>query len=152
MRPTSAYPSADSVFSSLALETRCRLHCQSQMGSSASPVSEAIDDLTILANGASVSLLSYRKDTITNYLRKIRNGRHTCSNNIVSNNADYVVRRYGHILQGENWKDVPARLMRNYADRFRCHTGIYRRLREDEPAVVIGNFRKNMLIHPTQDR
>jgi DNA (cytosine-5)-methyltransferase 1 len=42
--------------------------------------------------------------------------------------------------------------MKNYADAQRCHTGIYRRLREDEPSVVIGNFRKNMLIHPWRDR
>jgi len=42
--------------------------------------------------------------------------------------------------------------MATYADRTRCHTGIYRRLFFDEPSVVIGNFRKNMLIHPTQDR
>jgi DNA (cytosine-5)-methyltransferase 1 len=42
--------------------------------------------------------------------------------------------------------------MRNYKDRSRCHTGIYRRLIADEPSVVIGNYRKNMLIHPTQDR
>lgn len=42
--------------------------------------------------------------------------------------------------------------MRNYADLSRCHTGIYLRLRYDTPSVVIGNYRKNMLIHPEQDR
>ncbi len=42
--------------------------------------------------------------------------------------------------------------MGTYADPKRCHTGIYRRLSSSAPAVVIGNFRKNMLIHPTQDR
>ena len=42
--------------------------------------------------------------------------------------------------------------MGNYTDRSRCHTGIYHRLRPDKPSVVIGNFRKNMLIHPTQHR
>ena len=42
--------------------------------------------------------------------------------------------------------------MKNYADPTRCHTGIYHRLDGKEPSVVIGNFRKNMLIHPTQDR
>ena len=29
---------------------------------------------------------------------------------------------------------------------------VYYRLRGDAPSVVIGNFRKNMLIHPTEDR
>jgi DNA (cytosine-5)-methyltransferase 1 len=43
-------------------------------------------------------------------------------------------------------------MMQNYADRSRCHTGIYHRLRSDDPSIVIGNYRKNMLIHPTQDR
>ena len=36
--------------------------------------------------------------------------------------------------------------MRNYSDRSRCHTGIYRRLHYDLPSVVIGNYRKNMLM------
>lgn len=42
--------------------------------------------------------------------------------------------------------------MSNYEDKTRCHSGIYKRLREDEPSVVISNYRKMMLIHPTQDR
>ena len=42
--------------------------------------------------------------------------------------------------------------MKNYADTSRCHTGIYKRLKEDEPSVVLGNFRKNMLIHPWKNR
>ena len=42
--------------------------------------------------------------------------------------------------------------MSNYKDYTRCHHGIYRRLSENEPSVVIGNYRKNMLIHPSQDR
>ena len=42
--------------------------------------------------------------------------------------------------------------MANYRDRTRCHTGLYHRLRCDTPSVVIGNYRKNMLIHPLQDR
>jgi DNA (cytosine-5)-methyltransferase 1 len=115
-------------------------------------VRAAIEDLPVLENGADVSRCAYRKDAKSTYARKMRNGRHDCENNIVSSNAEYVITRYSHIPQGGNWEDVPSRLMRNYADRHRCHTGIYRRLRNNEPAIVIGNFRKNMLIHPTQDR
>ena len=62
------------------------------------------------------------------------------------------MRRYPHVPQGGNWENIPARLMENYANRTRCHEWIYRRLSVDEPSVVIGNYRKNMLIHPTQDR
>ena len=42
--------------------------------------------------------------------------------------------------------------MQNYANKANCHSGIYRRLRANEPSVVISNYRKNMLIHPFQDR
>ena len=42
--------------------------------------------------------------------------------------------------------------MDNYADKGRCHSGIYKRLRADSPSVVISNYRKSMLIHPYQDR
>ena len=42
--------------------------------------------------------------------------------------------------------------MLNYANKEDCHSGIYRRLKADEPSVVISNYRKNMLIHPFQDR
>ena len=40
----------------------------------------------------------------------------------------------------------------NYADKSRCHTGIYRRLCADEPSITVGNYRKSMLIHPWEDR
>jgi DNA (cytosine-5)-methyltransferase 1 len=60
--------------------------------------------------------------------------------------------RYSFIPQGGNWENIPAKMMGTYFDRTRCHTGIYRRLVANQPSVVLGNFRKNMLIHPTQSR
>ena len=42
--------------------------------------------------------------------------------------------------------------MKNYADKGRCHSGIYKRLVANKPSVVISNYRKSMLIHPYQDR
>ena len=62
------------------------------------------------------------------------------------------MQRYRYVPPGGNWKNIPADMMTTYADRQRCHTGIYHRLRYDQPSVVIGNFRKNMVIHPSQDR
>lgn len=115
-------------------------------------VKEALDDLPILRNGSNTCRREYKKEPGSTFARKMRGTLKTCSGNLVSRNADYVVRRYQHIPKGGNWEDIPSRLMRNYADRTRCHTGIYKRLRENEPSVVIGNFRKNMLIHPTQNR
>jgi DNA (cytosine-5)-methyltransferase 1 len=115
-------------------------------------VHEAISDLPVLANGAAVSWMPYRTPSASRYARRMRDGQEGSSNHLVTRNADNIVKRYSHVPQGGNWEDIPARMMRNYTDRSRCHTGIYHRLRYDTPSVVIGNFRKNMLIHPEQDR
>jgi DNA (cytosine-5)-methyltransferase 1 len=82
----------------------------------------------------------------------MRGGLNICSNNLVTGNAPHIIDRYKFIPPGGNWEDIPKHLMSNYADVQRCHTGIYRRLRDDEPSIVIGNFRKNMLIHPSKHR
>ncbi len=115
-------------------------------------VADALADLPRLGNGASVSWLPYTRKRPSSYARRMRNGQVKSPNHLVTRNSDKTVRRYLHVPQGGNWEDIPGRLMRNYTDRSRCHTGIYRRLCADQPSVVIGNFRKNMLIHPTQDR
>lgn len=115
-------------------------------------VHQAIADLPKLPNGANIDFLPYKSKARTKYAKMLRNGNHGCRNHLVTKNTPYVIERYKHIPPGGNWENIPKRLMKNYKDRMRCHTGIYRRLSEDKPSVVIGNYRKNMLIHPTQDR
>jgi len=115
-------------------------------------VQQAIGDLPELPNGANVDYLPYPTGRPSIYAKMMRGRRSGCRNHLVTDNAPQVVKRYCHIPPGGNWESIPARLMKNYADRTRCHTGIYRRLRQDEPSCVIGNFRKNMLVHPTQHR
>lgn len=115
-------------------------------------VSDAIGDLPHLPNGASFEELPYSKLTHSEYAEIMRNGRQTCGSHLVTKNADHIIKRYAHIPQGGNWENIPEELMQNYADRSRCHTGIYYRLKDDSPSIVVGNFRKNMLIHPHQDR
>jgi DNA (cytosine-5)-methyltransferase 1 len=115
-------------------------------------VANAISDLPRLENGAAISWRPYRNMAQSHYARKLRSGRKTCPNHLVSKNAPSIIKRYEHVPPGGNWEAIPARLMRNYRDRSRCHTGIYHRLKADEPSVVIGNYRKNMLIHPDQNR
>ena len=115
-------------------------------------VRDAISDLPVLRNGAALDDRPYRCAPRSCYATSLRNTRQRCGNHLVTNNAAAVVERYRYVPQGGNWEDIPANKMGNYADRTRCHTGIYRRLVYDEPSVVIGNFRKNMLIHPTQNR
>jgi DNA (cytosine-5)-methyltransferase 1 len=115
-------------------------------------VAQAIGDLPDLENGDVPDEARYERDATNAFAKAMRGNLSSCFNNLVTNNAPHILRRYAHIPQGGNWEDIPKNLMKNYADPRRCHTGIYRRLCSDEPSVVIGNFRKNMLVHPWQDR
>jgi len=114
-------------------------------------VREAIYDLPILANGQIEELLPYKKAP-SSYARQMRNGSEKSKQNFVSRNNDLVLERYKHIKPGQNWKAIPDHLMQNYKNKDNCHSGIYKRLDPDKPSVVISNYRKNMLIHPEQDR
>ena len=115
-------------------------------------VGQALRDLPKIKNGNQDEVKQYAKAASSSYAKSLRRGLKLCHNNGVTNNAPHVIERYSHIPQGGNWENIPHHLMKNYADVSRCHTGIYRRLREDEPSVVIGNYRKNMLVHPWEDR
>ena len=118
-------------------------------------VRDAIADLPELENGASEDKLPYRGGMrdVSEYAASLRGGeRKAVTGNEVSKNSAKVVERYSYIGMGQNWSAIPVELMENYTNRRLCHTGIYYRLCWDEQAKVIGNFRKNMLIHPAQDR
>ncbi len=120
-------------------------------------VREAISDLPLLDNGASIDILPYvtSDSQLTGYVR-LMNARGKMlpqiQGNLVTRNSEKILSRYKYILPGQNWEAIPPTLMDNYSDFSRCHTGIYHRLEWDKPAKVIGNFRKNMLIHPNQHR
>lgn len=115
-------------------------------------VGQAIGDLPSLTNGNSSCWMPYGKNRPSTYARKLRTSDRGCYNNLVTRNSANVVKRYPYVPQGGNWENIPTRLMRNYKDISRCHTGIYHRLESDKPSIVIGNFRKNMLIHPVENR
>lgn len=117
-------------------------------------VEDALIDLPILNNGANKCKKKYKLGNTSDYSRSMSNGYKDafCYNNLVTKNADYIIERYKHIPQGGNWECIPDNLMLNYKDKSRCHTGIYHRLDSKKPSVVIGNYRKNMLIHPKEDR
>ena len=115
-------------------------------------VRDAIVDLPTLMNGADIDVLPYKENAISLYAKQMRGRHKKCSGHLVSRNSALVVKRYSYVPQGGNWVDIPDEMMGSYTDKKRCHTGIYKRLREDSPSVVLGNYRKNMLIHPTEDR
>ena len=105
-----------------------------------------------LENGASVDTLPYRTGPLSQYGRALRTRKRKCTGNLVTDSARKIIERYGHIPEGGNWKAIPPELMDDYKDASRCHTGIYHRLTADLPAKVVGNFRKNMLVHPKKNR
>lgn len=125
-------------------------------------VRQAIADLPSLENGASKDYLAYPslrerffRKRIYRYQALMRasvNGLEKVQGNLITHSAEKIIRRYKYIKAGQNWEVIPSRLMDNYEDTSRCHTGIYHRLDWNEPSKVIGNFRKNMLIHPREHR
>lgn len=115
-------------------------------------VQEALIDLPDLENGAQFEKLEYKMTPSSEYTKKMRSGSQLALNNLVTKNNALVIERYKHIPQGKNWVSIPDELMYNYKNKLRCHGGIYYRLKQDDASVVIGNYRKNMLIHPIQDR
>lgn len=117
-------------------------------------VNDAIADLPDLENGQILESTSYKIPArkASPYARTMRFGSRRSRQNYVSRNADYVIKRYSYIQQGQNWRAIPDEMMQNYANKANCHSGIYKRLRANEPSIVISNYRKNMLIHPFQDR
>lgn len=126
--------------------------------SSLTSVREAIDDLPPLPCGNLIDPIPYVKDKAdaTEYQRlmRSRNGIEVYNNFVSMNNA-LVLQRYRYIKQGENLRALAIRkpkLLYNYKDLSKCHEWIYLRLYWDKPSVVISNYRKNMLIHPEQDR
>ena len=117
-------------------------------------VKDAIDDLPKIENGNAIDVLPYsRSSGLSDYQKNMRlNTQETVSNNLVTKNSELVIKRYEYIPEGGNWKNIPAKYMSNYKNLSNCHGWIYYRLKWAEPSVVIGNFRKNMLIHPEQPR
>ncbi|MBD5131311.1 MAG: DNA cytosine methyltransferase [Clostridiales bacterium] len=115
-------------------------------------VRDAIEDLPSLPNGASQDVLPYPLEAKSDYAIRLRNGGTSCSGNLVTKNSEIIIKRYNHIPQGGNWEDIPDELMKNYTDKSRCHTGIYRRLSAGDPSVTVGNYRKSMLVHPWENR
>ncbi len=115
-------------------------------------VNEALEDLPKLKNGDSYDNLDYKDIVANSYAKLMRGNSEKVSQNYVSRNREYVLERYKHIKPGENWKAIPDELMKNYKDKNNCHSGIYKRLDPNNPSVVIANYRKNMLIHPFENR
>lgn len=115
-------------------------------------VKDALYDLPSLEPGAKICYLPYKTKAKSRYSIKLRQKLRKSHNHLVSNNNAVVLNRYSYVKPGGNWQDIPHNLMQNYSNLSGCHTGIYHRLDPDDVSIVIGNYRKNMLIHPWEDR
>jgi DNA (cytosine-5)-methyltransferase 1 len=115
-------------------------------------VMDALKDLPSLEVGANENWKEYGYELPSLYGKSLRGELQKSANHQVTRNSELIISRYRHIPQGGNWQNIPTNLLQNYKDFTRCHTGIYHRLNENTPSIVIGNYRKNMLIHPSQDR
>ena len=145
-------PQKRSRFFLIGSRTNKKVELPQRVVSSPPTVKDAIADLPHLVNGATKSWLPYGDTPPSTYAKKLRKGLSACSSHLVTKNNDEVICRYQFVPPGGNWENIPPKMMKNYKDRHRCHTGIYYRLCYDCPSIVIGNYRKNMLIHPLENR
>lgn len=115
-------------------------------------VNRAIGDLPELENGQSWSGIDYHPGDdafVKNMRRYLANG--DLYDHIATQHAEYVIERYKRIPEGGNWKNIKEQ-MSNYSFVDNTHSNIYRRLRNDAPAITISHYRKSMIIHPNQHR
>jgi len=122
-------------------------------------VQDALFDLPAVEPGCLQDVYEYPEtEHLSGYAEQMRETQllSIASSRVLNHNttksSDIVLERYKHIKQGENWENIPDRLLKNYKDKSRCHSGIYRRLKEAEPSPTINNVRKSMFIHPRQNR
>lgn len=119
-------------------------------------LSNALSDLPYIPPGKSMPLIkAYRSEPKNKFQTKMRTQSNLVKNHRITVSEEIVIRRFKTIPQGGNWRDIPKRLIQingKYKDLKNMHGMIYRRLSSSKPSVTITNFRKAMLIHPTQNR
>jgi len=114
-------------------------------------VGDAFSDLPTIDNGSSCLVSEYARAAASGYQREIRRFSDGLFDHVTTKHAPYVIERYQEIPAGGNWTAIRKKL-RNYANPDNTHTNIYHRLDPKKPSKTIGNFRKAMTIHPSEDR
>ncbi|MCF2138496.1 MAG: DNA cytosine methyltransferase [Candidatus Lokiarchaeota archaeon] len=117
---------------------------------------KAISDLPKVQNGNKTDILPYQIQNyseLSNYQKMMRkyNIQTHVSNNTATRNQPYVIERFTQIKPGGNWRSI-RHMLHNYRNVDNCHSSIYRRLQWNQPSITITNFRKNMIIHPSENR
>lgn len=120
---------------------------------------DAIYDLPKIDSGATAEKLEYDETRkISKYAKSLRYTTFPkiesdyVYNHITSKNGKDVLKRFKYLKPGQNIKDLPPLLLKNYSSTRSSHSSIYRKLKYDECSVTISNIRKNMFNHPKQNR
>jgi len=116
-------------------------------------IKDALADLPSLSNGWKIENTPYKSTPNSTFAKMMRKGSKAATQNYVTENKPHIVERYKVVKQGENWESIKLNgMLDTYKTTRNTHSGIYKRLHEDEPSVTIANYRKSMLIHPWEDR
>ena len=107
-----------------------------------------LGDLPPIGTTRGSDVCDYAAEPTSEYQRKIRSRAKKVHNHITTVNCQKVRERIAHVPLGGNWSDVP----REFLGIKVKYSSLYKRLDPKKPSVTLGHFRKNMLIHPTEDR
>jgi len=117
---------------------------------------DAINDLPRIGAGGTRSADNgYIDDPKNRFQKEMRRRSGKVTNHVVTRNTPTVIRRIKAVPPGGNWNDIPTALMQvngKYDSMKFTHSMIYKRLEKKQPSITITNFRKAMIIHPTQHR
>ncbi len=116
---------------------------------------EAIDDLPSIRIGSITSNTDKYYSKPNYFQAEMRKKSSSVNDHVVTKNTPIVIERIKSVPAGGNWENIPRKLMQvdgKYSGIEKAHSMIYKRLRKNEPAITITNFRKGMIIHPTQNR
>lgn len=117
---------------------------------------DAIDDLPRISTGKITSESGdYAHDPQNDFQEEIRRKSLEVKTHVITKNTPIVIERIKSVPPGGNWENIPVHLMKvdgKYNNLELAHSMIYKRLLKNEPSITITNFRKGMIIHPTQHR
>ena len=113
-----------------------------------------LGDLPPLGNGVvGEPVMEYAGEPNSLYQKRIRGTCGRVYDHVTTRNSKKVIERMAHIGPGESLHDLIDRgeLPQELVIKV-DHKSVYRRLDPTKPSVTVANYRKAMLIHPTDNR
>ena len=107
-----------------------------------------LGDLPKITHAPGKNICKYSKPPTSKYQIKIRKKANKLFNHIITKSNETVKNRQSLIPPGNNWRALPKRFC-NIKVQF---SSTYKRLDPSKPSITVGNFRKSMIIHPSENR